>query len=73
MTTDVATQACQHHWVLSDPREGVVVGTCKFCKSTREYPARLTEDDYADGLDDLTDVEDRRFMAHILERVRESL
>jgi hypothetical protein len=72
MTTDVATKACQHHWVLSDPREGVVVGTCKFCKSTREYPARL-EDDYSDDLVDLSEAEDRRFMAHILERVRESL
>lgn len=73
MTTDVATKACQHHWVLSDPKDGVIVGTCKYCRSTREYPARLTEDDYTDTLDDLAAAEDRRFMAHFLERLRESL
>lgn len=45
-----AISVCQHHWVLTGPREQVIHAVCKFCSATREYPARLeaTErfDDY---------------------------
>ena len=30
---------CVHHWVLQDPSEGWVRGTCKNCNARRKYPA----------------------------------
>jgi hypothetical protein len=30
---------CRHHWLLSEPRQGVVQGVCKRCGARREYPA----------------------------------
>lgn len=36
-----ATKECQHHWVLSEPRDEVIHASCKRCKATRRYPARL--------------------------------
>jgi len=47
---ETATRGCQHHWVLSEPRDDVIDALCKRCNATRRYPARLemTErfDDY---------------------------
>jgi hypothetical protein len=73
MTTDVATRTCQHHWVLSDPEDGVILGTCKHCRSTKHYPARLVDDDFNDDLDQVGTAEDRHLVSKILERARESL
>jgi hypothetical protein len=39
------TQTCQHHWLLSEPRQGIVPGVCKLCGTHREYPARLEQTD----------------------------
>jgi hypothetical protein len=33
--------SCRHHWVLSEPKRGVIHGVCKHCRATRDYPARL--------------------------------
>jgi hypothetical protein len=33
--------SCRHHWLLSEPKRGVIRGVCKHCRATREYPARL--------------------------------
>lgn len=41
----VETQTCRHHWLLAEPRQGIVRGQCKLCGSHREYPARLDETD----------------------------
>jgi hypothetical protein len=32
---------CRHHWLLSEPKRGVIHGVCKHCRATRDYPARL--------------------------------
>ena len=37
--SSVAT--CRHHWLLSEPKSGVIHGVCKPCRATRNYPARL--------------------------------
>lgn len=39
--TVIQTRAsgCRHHWLLSEPRQGVVRGVCKRCGARREYPA----------------------------------
>ena len=33
--------SCRHHWLLSEPRRGVIHGVCKHCRATRDYPAGL--------------------------------
>ena len=32
---------CTHHWVLSSPQDEVILGRCKRCGASREYPATL--------------------------------
>ena len=32
---------CRHHWLLSEPKRGVIHGVCKHCRATRNYPAGL--------------------------------
>ena len=34
---------CRHHWLLGEPRQGIIPGVCKLCGSRREYPARLED------------------------------
>ena len=34
---DEATR-CVHHWVLSDPSDGVIPGLCKRCGANRGFP-----------------------------------
>jgi hypothetical protein len=41
---DSNTVACRHHWILGQPHEGFVRGTCKVCGAERQYQAFL--DDY---------------------------
>lgn len=38
---EMLTGNCAHHWVLSNPEDDVVRGTCKLCGAVREYPASL--------------------------------
>ena len=33
--------SCRHHWLLSEPKRGVIRGVCKHCRATRDYPAWL--------------------------------
>jgi hypothetical protein len=33
--------SCRHHWLLSEPKRGVIHGVCKHCRATRDYPAGL--------------------------------
>ena len=33
--------SCRHHWLLSEPKRGVIRGVCKHCRAVREYPGRL--------------------------------
>jgi hypothetical protein len=35
---------CRHHWLLGQPKEGVVSGVCRKCGASRDYPAVLDED-----------------------------
>lgn len=44
--------SCRHHWLLSEPKRGVIHGVCKHCRAIRDYPARLeTADRFLDHLD----------------------
>jgi hypothetical protein len=44
--------SCRHHWLLSEPRRGVIQGVCKLCRAVRTYPARLeTTDGFLDHQD----------------------
>lgn len=42
---EAVVTSCRHHWLLSEPREGVISGVCKRCRATRNYPARLEDTD----------------------------
>ena len=44
---------CVHHWVLSDPAEGVVSGSCRRCGELRAFPA---SPDSTDRFDDYREV-----------------
>jgi len=33
--------SCRHHWLLSEPKRGVIHGVCKHCRAKRDYPAGL--------------------------------
>jgi hypothetical protein len=37
-------QQCRHHWLLGQPSQGIVRGSCRNCGAERQYPAFL--DDY---------------------------
>lgn len=41
--TEPSQVECRHHWVLGQPREGVVPGRCRQCGAEREYPAVLDD------------------------------
>ena len=49
---ETAEAVCCHHWLLGEPSNEVVLGVCKYCHATKEYPATLeaTErfDDYVE-------------------------
>ena len=49
-----AGPACVHHWVLSDPQDGIVPGRCKRCGGERTFAARIGDGDRYE--DDSTDV-----------------
>ena len=34
---------CAHHWVLGQPKAGIIEGTCRKCGSVRIYPAVLDD------------------------------
>jgi hypothetical protein len=44
--------SCRHHWLLSEPKRGVIHGVCKHCRATKDYPAGLeTADRFLDHQD----------------------
>ncbi len=34
-----SSDSCVHHWLLSEPIAGVIVGRCKRCHGERDFPA----------------------------------
>ena len=34
---------CAHHWILGQPRAGLIDGTCRKCGALRAYPAVLDD------------------------------
>ncbi len=48
-----ARGGCVHHWVLADPAEGVVSGSCRRCGDQRAFPA---SPDSTDRFDDYREV-----------------
>jgi hypothetical protein len=57
---------CRHHWLLSEPRRGVIHGVCKRCRATRDYPAGLES---MDGFLDHQDLSaNERPLLDLLER-----
>lgn len=36
-----AVGECQHHWILGEPRDGLIDAVCRRCNARRSYPARL--------------------------------
>lgn len=35
--------ACKHHWVLGQPRDGLIAGFCRKCDARRSYPAYIED------------------------------
>ena len=55
---------CRHHWLLSEPKRGVIHGVCKHCRATRNYPAGL------EGTDGFLDHQDLSASErHLLDRL----
>ena len=46
--------SCVHHWVLSDPSNGRILGRCRRCDATRVYPASPESTDRFDDYRELT-------------------
>jgi hypothetical protein len=40
-----AGPVCQHHWLLGQPRAGLIQASCRKCGTEREYPAVLDDID----------------------------
>lgn len=32
-----------HHWKLEDPKDGIVVARCRYCRRRKDYPATLSD------------------------------
>jgi hypothetical protein len=47
------TSVCQHHWLLSEPHQDVVHGTCIRCGAQRDYPARPEGSERYDDYEEL--------------------
>jgi hypothetical protein len=62
--------SCRHHWLLSEPKRGVIHGVCKHCRATRDYPARL---EGTDGFLDHQDLSasERQFLELLKRQVQE--
>ena len=62
--------SCRHHWLLSEPKRGVIHGVCKHCRAIKDYPARLeTADRFLDHQD--LSATETRFLDLLQRRVRE--
>lgn len=46
--------SCVHHWLLSEPAGGVVLGRCLRCSATRTYAASPESTDRFDDYRELT-------------------
>jgi hypothetical protein len=58
--------SCRHHWLLSEPKRGVIHGVCKHCRATRDYPAWLESTEGFLDHQDLSATE--RHLLDLLER-----
>jgi len=58
--------SCRHHWLLSEPKRGVIRGVCKHCRATRDYPDRLESTEGFFDYQDLSATEKR--LPDLLER-----
>ncbi len=67
-----ATRACQHHWVLSEPRDEVIYAVCKLCSATRQYPARLETAERFDDYKELA-TSSQPLLVSLYESVKEDL
>ena len=45
--------SCVHHWLLSEPTNGRILGRCKRCDATRVYPASPESTDRFDDYREL--------------------
>ena len=45
---------CVHHWLLSEPTNGRILGRCRRCDATRVYPASPESTDRFDDYRELT-------------------
>lgn len=64
--------ACRHHWLLSEPRQGVVQGVCKRCGARREYPAYPEWSELYNGYDEVALTAPAGRMARLMaERLRD--
>lgn len=45
---------CVHHWVLSDPHQGAVPGSCRRCGEDRAFPASPDSTDRFDDYREIT-------------------
>jgi hypothetical protein len=63
--------ACRHHWLLSEPRQGIVRGVCKRCGARREYPAYPESEMYDDYDDMALPALARSAMARLADRLRD--
>ena len=62
--------ACRHHWLLCEPRQGVVRGVCKRCGTRREYPACP---EWSELYDDYDEMALTAPVGRVLRRVAERL
>ena len=54
---------CVHHWLLSEPSNGRILGRCRRCDATRVYPASPESTDRFDDYRELTAT--REYMGRI--------
>jgi hypothetical protein len=47
------TSVCRHHWLLGEPRGGLVHGVCRRCGAQRDYPARPEGSERYDDYEEL--------------------
>jgi hypothetical protein len=65
-----STASCRHHWLLSEPKSGVIHGVCKHCRARKDYPARLEAAERFLDHQDLSATE-RPLLEHLERQVQE--
>lgn len=51
---ELEAPSCVHHWLLSEPSNGRILGRCRRCDATRVYPASPESTDRFDDYRELT-------------------